>query len=139
MPDARCPMPASPPAPPRAPSPGQASLGRANERSEAEGELAPRARARAPGPEHRRAVDALSLQCLGALSLILDLANGFGEDKSLLCAAFALRLAQEEGMEAPAQRAAWLAALLRHLGCTAFAATEASLVSDDIELRRQLQ
>jgi HD-GYP domain-containing protein (c-di-GMP phosphodiesterase class II) len=84
-------------------------------------------------------VDSLSLQCLGALSLILDLANGFGEDKSLLCAAFALRLAQEEGMGEPAQRAVWLAALLRHLGCTAFASTEASLVSDDIELRRQLQ
>jgi HD-GYP domain-containing protein (c-di-GMP phosphodiesterase class II) len=84
-------------------------------------------------------VEEPSLQCLGALSLILDLANGLSEDKSLLCAAFALRVAQEEGLAAPQQRAAWLAALLRHLGCTAFASTEASLVSDDIELRRQLQ
>ncbi len=80
-----------------------------------------------------------SFDCLSALSVILDLANGFSEDKSLLSAVLALRLAQAVGADQPAQWNGALAALVRHLGCTAFAPTEASLVEDDIALRRNLQ
>jgi HD-GYP domain-containing protein (c-di-GMP phosphodiesterase class II) len=80
-----------------------------------------------------------SFDSLSALSVILDLANGFAEDKSLLTAVLALRLARELGAPVETWWSAALAALVRHLGCTAFAPTEAGLVEDDITLRRNLQ
>lgn len=79
-----------------------------------------------------------TLECLSALSVILDLANGLEEDKSLLTAAFALELAQEAGCTPEEQSAAFFAALLRHLGCTAYASVESTLVADDVSLRSQL-
>lgn len=78
------------------------------------------------------------LEALSGVSAILDLANGLGKDKSVLTGLFALTLAQQAGFEAPGQRNAFFAGLLRHLGCTAFASNEAQLSSDDIALRRRL-
>lgn len=80
-----------------------------------------------------------TLECLSALSVILDLANGFEEDKSLLTAVFALELAREAGCDPDVQASAFLAALLRHLGCTAYASVEATIATDDIALRSRLQ
>jgi HD-GYP domain-containing protein (c-di-GMP phosphodiesterase class II) len=79
-----------------------------------------------------------TIECLSALSVILDLANGLEEDKSLLTATFALALAQEAGCTAEEQAAAFFAALLRHLGCTAYASVESTLATDDISLRSRL-
>jgi HD-GYP domain-containing protein (c-di-GMP phosphodiesterase class II) len=79
-----------------------------------------------------------TLECLSALSVILDLANGLEEDKSLLTAAFALELAQEVGCTAEEQSAAFFASLLRHLGCTAYASVESTLAADDVSLRSRL-
>lgn len=76
-----------------------------------------------------------TLECLTALSVIFDIANGFAEDKSLLTAAFGLELAREAGGEPAEQSAVFLASLLRHLGCTAHASVEATLATDDIRLR----
>lgn len=78
------------------------------------------------------------LATLSALSAILDLANGLGHEKSLLTGLFALELAAEEGLGETEQRAAFFAGLLRHLGCTAYAPSEAKLVPDDIALRKNL-
>jgi len=77
-------------------------------------------------------------QCLAALSVILDQANGLAEDKSLLTSAFAHELALASGLGPKAAVAALLAALLRHLGCTAFASAEAEITPDDIALRSRL-
>jgi response regulator RpfG family c-di-GMP phosphodiesterase len=76
---------------------------------------------------------------LAALSVILDLANGFTEDKSLLTAVLAQQLAVAQGLDADTRWSALLAALVRHLGCTAFAPVEATLATDDIALRGHLQ
>lgn len=78
------------------------------------------------------------LATLSALSAILDLANGLGHEKSLLTGLFALELAAEDGLDEAQQRAAFFAGLLRHLGCTAYAPSEAQLVPDDISLRKNL-
>ncbi|HVE85359.1 MAG TPA: HD domain-containing phosphohydrolase [Myxococcales bacterium] len=79
-----------------------------------------------------------TVECLSALSVILDLANGLAEDKSLLTAAFAVELAEAAGAPAEARSAAFFASLLRHLGCTAFASVEATLAGDDVGLRSRL-
>lgn len=76
---------------------------------------------------------------LAALSVILDLANGFTEDKSLLTAVLAQQLAADQGLDDDTRWSALLAALVRHLGCTAFAPAEATLATDDIALRGNLQ
>ncbi len=79
-----------------------------------------------------------AFDALSALSVVLDLANGLAEDKSVVTATFAWELARAEGQPAEVQRTATLAALLRHLGCTAFASVEAEVAGDDIALRRGL-
>jgi HD-GYP domain-containing protein (c-di-GMP phosphodiesterase class II) len=78
------------------------------------------------------------LESLSSLSIIFDLANGLAEDKSLATATFAVHLAQELGMPPPQQWSVFLASLLRHLGCTAFASQESELAQDDIRLRSEL-
>jgi len=75
---------------------------------------------------------------LSALSVILDLANGLAEDKSVLAATFAWELAHDAGFSEDQQWAALLAAMLRHLGCTAYSSVEAEVAGDDIALRRGL-
>lgn len=77
-----------------------------------------------------------AFDALSALSVVLDLANGLAEDKSVVTATFAWDLARAEGQSPDVQRTATLAALLRHLGCTAFASVEAEVAGDDIGLRR---
>ncbi|MFT3838730.1 MAG: HD domain-containing phosphohydrolase [Myxococcaceae bacterium] len=79
-----------------------------------------------------------AFECLTALSVILDLANGLAEDKSVLAAVFAWELAADAGLGPEDQWAALLSALLRHLGCTAFASVEAEVAGDDIALRSRL-
>jgi HD-GYP domain-containing protein (c-di-GMP phosphodiesterase class II) len=79
-----------------------------------------------------------TLEYLAALSAIFDLANGFAEDKSLLTAAFARDLAIEAGLARDERAAVFLAALLRHLGCTAYTHAESALAPDDIHLRFRL-
>ena len=76
-----------------------------------------------------------TLGCLSAMSAILDLANGLGEDKSLLTGLFAFDLCRAEGLGEEEAKSAFLAGLLRHLGCTAHASEEATLAEDDIGLR----
>ncbi|MBJ6763734.1 HD domain-containing protein [Myxococcaceae bacterium JPH2] len=74
---------------------------------------------------------------LTALSAVLDLANGLEGEKSLLTGLFALELALEGGLPAADARSAFYVGLLRHLGCTAYAAEESRL-GDDVLLRRNL-
>jgi HD-GYP domain-containing protein (c-di-GMP phosphodiesterase class II)/DNA-binding CsgD family transcriptional regulator len=78
------------------------------------------------------------LSTLSAASAILDLANGLDQDKSVITGMFALELAREAGLDAQAQREAFFAAMLRQLGCTAYAAAEARIADDDIALRGAL-
>lgn len=78
------------------------------------------------------------LACLRALSIVLDLANGLREDKSLATALFAHALALRLGLDESARAAAFFAALLRHVGCTSYAHREAILVEDDVVMRRAL-
>ncbi len=80
----------------------------------------------------------MAFESLFALSVILDLANGLAEDKSLLTCAFAYELAQDAGCSHEEAWAAAMTALLRHLGCTAFASVEAEVVANDIALRGRL-
>jgi response regulator RpfG family c-di-GMP phosphodiesterase len=68
----------------------------------------------------------------------LDLANGLAVDKSLLTAVVAWELARDAGLTDEEQLAASLAALVRHLGCTAFASVEAGVAGDDVALRGRL-
>jgi HD-GYP domain-containing protein (c-di-GMP phosphodiesterase class II) len=86
----------------------------------------------------RLAVSGSAFDSLAALSVILDLANGLAEDKSLLTATLAFELAGDAGCTEPDQVAAAMAALLRHLGCTAAASLEADVAIDDIALRAKL-
>lgn len=79
-----------------------------------------------------------AFECLSALSVILDLANGLAEDKSVLAATFAWELAADAGLSDDERWTATLAALLRHLGCTAYASVEAEVAGDDIALRAGL-
>lgn len=73
-----------------------------------------------------------------ALASALDLANGLPEDKSVLTAVFAAELAAEIGAAPDQQSDAFMAGLLRHLGCTAYASRESDFAQDDIALRRAL-
>jgi HD-GYP domain-containing protein (c-di-GMP phosphodiesterase class II)/DNA-binding CsgD family transcriptional regulator len=78
------------------------------------------------------------LACLRGLSIVLDLANGLREDKSLATALFAHAIAVRLGATEKVRADAFLAALLRHLGCTSYAHQEATFVEDDVLLRRAL-
>lgn len=75
---------------------------------------------------------------VSAASAVLDLANGLEQDKSVVTALFALDLVRDAGGSDGDQRAAFWGALLRHLGCTAFAGSESRLAEDDISLRSRL-
>ncbi|MCA2981841.1 MAG: alpha/beta fold hydrolase [Myxococcaceae bacterium] len=63
---------------------------------------------------------------------------GWPRRKGLLTATFAWELAGEAGLPDDERWAATLAALLRHLGCTAYANVEAAVAVDDIALRAAL-
>ncbi|HYW57160.1 MAG TPA: HD domain-containing phosphohydrolase [Polaromonas sp.] len=78
------------------------------------------------------------LACVAALTLILDLANGVEEESSQRTAAFAWHLASEAGLSPADRGTAFMAGLLYHIGCTAFASTQARFADDDIALRAAL-
>ncbi len=77
------------------------------------------------------------LASLAGLSSVFDLANGLRGQKSLLSAVYAYELSGHAGHAPSVGRAAFYIALLRHLGCTAFAHREASF-GDDVKLRKAL-
>lgn len=79
-----------------------------------------------------------ALACVASLTLILDLANGVEEESSQRTAAFAWHLATEACLPAADRGTAFMAALLYHIGCTAFASSEARFADDDIALRASL-
>ena len=68
---------------------------------------------------------------LGALSLSTDLAAGVPMETSLLTCTVAARLARSLGLDDAAVSDAYYAALLRHLGCTAFSHEEANAAAGD--------
>lgn len=78
------------------------------------------------------------LATLSAATAILDLANGLDQDKSIITGLFAFELARAAGVSREQQRTSFFAALLRQLGCTAYASVEAKMATDDLELRAQL-
>lgn len=76
-------------------------------------------------------------EVLAVLSLAGDVANGLPFETSLRTCAVAARLAEAAGMPRADRDAAWYAALLRFLGCTAFAHEEAlAFGGDDVAVRR---
>ncbi len=76
-------------------------------------------------------------EVLAVLSLAGDAANGLPFETSLRTCAVAARLAAAAGCSTNDRDAAWHAALLRFLGCTAFAHDEAlAFGADDVEVRR---
>jgi len=79
-----------------------------------------------------------ALECLRALSIVLDLANGLREDKSLASGLFAHALALRLGESEVVAAEAFWASLLRHLGCTSYAHREALWVEDDVAFRRAI-
>ncbi|MFO0631805.1 MAG: HD domain-containing phosphohydrolase [Nannocystaceae bacterium] len=75
-------------------------------------------------------------EVLAALSLATDLANDHGDDKTLRTAVLAVGLARACGLPASTQRDVFHAALLRFIGCSAFAPEEAQQFGDDVVARR---
>lgn len=85
--------------------------------------------------------DQLSLaELLAALSLATDVADGFPYEKALRTCLLAMRLADAHGVDDATRPHVYYAALLRYIGCTAFAHEEASVYGggDDIQLRRTM-
>jgi len=73
---------------------------------------------------------------LGALSLATDLANGNPMESALRTALLASAIAREAGVSGEDASDAFYAALLRHVGCTAFAHEEAVIVGDELRARQ---
>src|SRR6476620_3521834 len=66
-------------------------------------------------------------ELLGGLTLAADLANGFPPEKVLRTAVLAVEIGRRTGLDDEALRDAYYVAILRFLGCTAFAHEEAHL------------
>lgn len=84
-------------------------------------------------------VHAPSLQLaevLGALSMATDLANGNPMETALRTCLLAVGLAREVGASEQQLSDAYDAAMLRYLGCTAFASEEAAAFGDDIAVKQ---
>jgi hypothetical protein len=76
-------------------------------------------------------------ELLGALSLATDLGNGFPFEKALRNCLLATSVGQALGLSQEELSDVYYSALLRMIGCTAFAAEEAGAFSgDDIAFRR---
>jgi HD-GYP domain-containing protein (c-di-GMP phosphodiesterase class II) len=71
-------------------------------------------------------------EALAALSLATDLGNGVPLETSLRHAVIAARVAERAGLRPSERSAAFYVALLRSIGCTAFAHENALLLGDDI-------
>ncbi len=76
---------------------------------------------------------------LGALSLATDLGAGLPLETSLRTCLVATHLGARLGLDAAALRVVYHAALLRHLGCTAWSHEAAALVGDDHDLVRTFE
>jgi HD-GYP domain-containing protein (c-di-GMP phosphodiesterase class II) len=75
-------------------------------------------------------------EVLGALSLATDLANGNPLETSLRTCLLAVELAREAGATERQVSDAYDAAMLRYLGCTAYAPEEAAAFGDDIAAKQ---
>lgn len=90
------------------------------------------ARRQAADPPYARAVASLRLaELLSGLSLATDLAIGAPLETSLRTSLVATRLGARAGLVGPILRDVYYAALLRHLGCTAWAHEAAALHGGD--------
>ena len=78
-------------------------------------------------------------EVLGALSLATDLGSGVPFEKGLRTAVVASRLAVAAGVAPADRRAAYYAALLRSLGCTATSPEFSALFDDDVAVQRELK
>ncbi len=76
---------------------------------------------------------------LGALSLATDLGAGVPFEKGLRCAVLASGLAETLGLSVGDRRAAYVAALLRSLGCTTHSSLFAEVFDDDVAIQRELK
>ena len=84
--------------------------------------------------------DAIRLsEVLGALSLTTDLGAGVPFEKGLRTCVVASELADSLGLDQEDRHAAYFAALLRSLGCTAHASVFAELFDDDVAVQRELK
>lgn len=79
-------------------------------------------------------------EVLGCLSLGMDMADGFRLEKAMRTAVLATSLADRRGTDPETRAAVYWAALVRYIGCAAFAAEEARDygAGDDIALRAAL-
>ncbi len=78
------------------------------------------------------------IEVLSALSAAASMANGYDADTTLRMYMIADALARESGVSAETRAAAGYAALLRYIGCTAYAHEEAQMVGDaEIPLRKK--
>ena len=75
-------------------------------------------------------------EVLGALSLATDLANGNPLETALRTCLIAVELARELGAGEQEIANSYDAALLRYLGCTAYASEEAAALGDDIAAKQ---
>ena len=75
-------------------------------------------------------------EVLGALSLATDLANGNPMETALRTCLLAVELAREAGGSEQELSDCYDAAMLRYLGCTAFASEEAEALGDDIAAKQ---
>jgi putative nucleotidyltransferase with HDIG domain len=76
-------------------------------------------------------------ELMAALSMATDLAMGQPMEQAMAGCIVAVRLGERAGLDRAQLRDTYYQALLRYIGCNADAAWLASLVGDEIELRRQ--
>lgn len=76
-------------------------------------------------------------ELMAALSMATDLAMGQPVEQAMASCIVAVRLGERAGLDRAQLRDTYYQALLRYIGCNADAAWLASLVGDEIDLRRQ--
>ncbi len=74
-------------------------------------------------------------EVLGALALAADVSAALPPDTSLRTGVIAVGLARAHGLDGPQTSDVFVAALLRHIGCTSSAYEETGLMGDDMELK----
>src|SRR5882757_898047 len=77
-------------------------------------------------------------EVLAALALAADLSASLPPDTSLRTCLIAVGLGRAHGLDAVQLRDAFVAALLRHIGCTSSSHEETGMMGDDLELRSSL-
>ena len=78
------------------------------------------------------------MEALAALSLATDLGSGFAPEKGLRTCVAAVAIARQAGLDDDGTRVVLQTALLRALGCTAFASENAWHFGDDLAFQRDL-